>query len=126
MKWEVVISGFLPTTVNELLKLHWAQRHKRKRTDCDLVGFLCIEKCVPLAATKRRVTVTFSAPGGRGAKHSDKDARYKVLLDALVKCGRLVDDSDKWCEWMPPTHVKGKKQTMIVLEDVEDGAAEVT
>lgn len=121
--WTVTIPGFLPASVNQLFGAHWARGHRRKKADCELIALYCIEKGVPIATGKRRVAVTFCAPGGRGAKHADADNRLKVLLDALVRCGRLVDDSPTWCEWQPPAHEKGPKKTVIVLEDVGDEEA---
>jgi hypothetical protein len=39
-------------------------------------------------------------------------------LDALVHCGRLVDDSSAWMELGPVTVEKGKKATVVTLEDL--------
>ena len=62
----------------------------------------------------------FRAPDGRGAKAGDPDARLKVLLDACVRAGLLVDDADEWCELLPRVKERGRTRTTIVLEDLDD------
>lgn len=116
---ELIVPDWLPTSVNELLRMHYHARARAVRSDCEIVAGYALQARIPHAAGRRRVRLTFSAPGGRGFKTGDvEDNRRKNLLDALVKCGLLVDDSPKWVE-VTAAAVRGPKQTVIVLEDVE-------
>lgn len=65
--------------------------------------------------TKRRVSVVYHQP--RGA--ADRDARWKLLLDGLVRAGLLKDDSPAWCVLGTVETVKGSKRTVVTLEDIE-------
>lgn len=114
----LTVPDWLPTRLNELLRMHWAVRRRALKAEAELVAGYAIQARVPKAEGKRRVSVTFHAPGGRGAKTGDSDARLKGLLDSLVKCGLLVDDSPKWCLLGAVECVKGEKKTVVVLEDV--------
>ena len=67
----------------------------------------------PARTTKRRVRLEFFGPG----RLPDPDNLLKSCLDAMVKCGMLVDDSVKWCE-CSATCVRGPLRTLITLEDV--------
>ncbi len=118
--FRVEIPNWLPATINTLLGLHWANAQKLKRADAQMVAAYALQAGVPHAEGKRKLTLTFAAPGGRGAKTGDPDARLKSALDALVRCGMLVDDSPTWLELGAVTCVKGKRQTVIVLEDVTE------
>jgi hypothetical protein len=116
---EISIPDFLPTTVNDLLRIHWAARNRLLKEEAQLVAVYARLHAVPPASCRRRVTIAFRAPGGRGRKVGDPEARYKGLLDALVKCGCLVDDSDRWCDLLPRVRERGAVRTLIVLEDLD-------
>ena len=50
----------------------------------------------------------------------DPDASWKVILDACVAAGRLVDDGPQWCELGPVNYGRGpKRATTIILEEIE-------
>lgn len=118
MKHRIEIPNWLPASVNGLMRM---DRHKRNRvlsSDAQMVAGYALQADLPHAAGKRRVTLTFAAPGGRGAKTGDADNRQKSCLDALVKCGALVDDSPAWVE-VVVCCVRGPKSTTIELEDCE-------
>lgn len=70
-----------------------------------------------LAGRRRRVALEIA---DRYSTFPDDDAPWKSLLDALVQCGLLVDDSREWCETVnPPTYRRARKRsTVITLEDL--------
>lgn len=113
--YRVDIPDFLPVSVNALLALHWSKRSRLKSADAAVVAAMCNHHGVPKATGKRRVSVTFRQSRGRFA---DEDNRKKSLLDSLVACGRLVDDSPAWCEQGGVATERGPNRTVIVLEDV--------
>ena len=113
--WRVAIPGWLPVSVNALLRLHWSRRSRAKRADAAVVAAHCNAACVPGAPGKRRVTLRFRQPKGR---LGDADNRLKSALDALVTCGRLVDDSPVWCELGGVVVERGTMLTVIELEDI--------
>jgi hypothetical protein len=92
----LIIPRWHPTSVNTLLESHWATRARLKRQDAAVVTLAARECRLPPAAVKRRVEALFSFPPGR--RRFDEDAFKKVLLDSLVKCGLLRNDSPVWCE----------------------------
>lgn len=116
----VTIPDFLPLSINEMLRMKPGHRSRVLKAEGELVAGYFIQARIPHATTKRRVHLTFAAPEGRGEKVGDPDARLKSLLDYLVRAGALVDDSAKWVETPPPTLERGKKRTVIVLEDIGD------
>lgn len=116
--YVVVIPRWHPRRLNELLACrHWGKRHRLKKADQNMVAAYCHQAGVPLAAGKRRVSLRITlGPRQRGA---DPDAYWKVLLDALVECGRLKDDSRQWCEVTPVEYDRGPERvTTITMEDV--------
>lgn len=114
----LTLPDYLPLKVNDLLRMNRHARNRALKVEADLVAGYALQARLPHATGKRRVSVTFSAPGGRGAKTADPDARLKGLLDALVRCGLLVDDSPDWCALGAVECERGQKQTRIILEEV--------
>lgn len=53
-------------------------------------------RSVPKAVTKRRISLYIELD--KHQKRCDADAPWKSLLDALVACKMLVDDSIEWVE----------------------------
>jgi len=113
---RIHIENFQPLTLNQLMKIHWGSRTKRKMSDYAMIA--AYSRHIPKATQKRRVEMTIQlAPRQRA---SDVDAFWKVALDGLVKCGMLVDDSPKWCEIMPIKFTRDRlKATTIVLTDID-------
>jgi hypothetical protein len=73
---------------------------------------------VTSATCKRRVSVVVTLTPRQRIPDVDADG-WKVLLDALVAAGFLMNDSRKWCETVPWTYERGKRnQTLVILEDV--------
>ena len=109
------VPGWLPERINVLLRAHWAKQRKLGREAAAVVGAARLLAGVPAGCkTKRSVSVVYSQPRGS----ADPDARWKQLLDALVKAGLLKDDSQDWCVPLPPVTVRGPRGTVVTLEDL--------
>jgi Holliday junction resolvase RusA-like endonuclease len=112
----LTIDQWHPTTLNRLLGCHWANAYRRKKADQKIVAAMAKAQKVPRAIGKRRVSLTITlCPRQRSP---DKDAWWKSLLDALVACGLLKDDSPRWCDLGTVEYERGKQRcTTVVLED---------
>lgn len=116
----LVIPNFRPVLDNEMVGRHWAVKSRRKKADREIVAAYAQEADIPRTTGKRRVGLRMYL--GKGERRFDPLAPFKSLLDALVACQLLVDDSDRWCEvdarvefnrdWIDP-------RCVIVLEDLE-------
>jgi len=114
----LTISGWMPTSDNKFTG-HWSRRHRLKRVDQQQVAVEARLQGIPPATGKRRVSIVATSDQHSG-RLPDPTNLLKSLLDALVRCRLLVDDSDDGCEVMPPQVRRGQeRQTVIVLEDVE-------
>jgi hypothetical protein len=89
--------------------------HRRKKKDAERVAIAKLVYGVPAATGPRRVSVEI---GGRYGRKPDPLAPFKSLLDALTRCGLLVDDDTRYCVPEPARYVRGPKGTVIVLEDM--------
>lgn len=117
MRYELVIADATPS-LNRTQRRHWTHGYRLKKRWMKLVWVavtnqLPMQRIVPLPRAK--VTVTRYAP----RPIQDRDNRYggaKSLIDALVKNGLIVDDSEdhidlhvvegKWLKGESPhTHV---------------------
>lgn len=107
------VPGWHPATTNQLLKMFWASAANLKRCDKQIVAHYG-EK-IPKATKQRSVQLTIIRNKGR---KPDPDAHFKSALDALVSCGLLKDDSDKWVILLPAQYEKGEKATRITLTEV--------
>lgn len=118
MSYVITISEWNPATINQLLAGHWSKGAKLKKHDKRIVWTASLECKVPKATVKRLVGLTINL--GKGQRACDPDAYWKSLLDALVKCGMLVNDSPKWVELLPVKYTRdgGKKHTIITLTDM--------
>lgn len=119
----ITIPNWRPALQNEWTGRHWAVKARMKKADRETVAAYALAAGVPKAAGKRRVSLT--AYLGKGQRRWDPDNTWKSLLDALVACGVLADDSDKWAELGPVAFVRlgrkdpGPPRCEIALEDVE-------
>lgn len=114
--WRVEIPGYLPPTINVLMRGHWAKRARAKKLATNRIAMECKLAGVPVADRKRRVALTLVVTNRSHAP--DPDAPYKAVLDGLKRAGALVDDSQEWCEPMTPRIVRGPARlTVIDLED---------
>lgn len=90
------IPGWHPTRLNELLRLHWAKRRKRKMFDAEVLR--AEAKCQGIMPAKGKRRVDLYIRLAKGQKRGDEDNWWKSLLDGLVDAGLLVNDSFDWCE----------------------------
>jgi len=110
----VTIPNWHPVTLNTIINNHWSVGHKRKKADARIIATYFAH--LPKAVGKRRVSLCIIL--GKGQRAADPDAYHKSLLDALVKCGQLVNDSYKWVELAPVKFIRGEMSTVILLEDL--------
>ena len=117
MTHTVWIPAWHPARTNELLTVHWAAAGRRKRADKEMVAGYCKQADVLKATGKRRVSLTIVVKPKQ--RRADPDSHWKSLLDALVACGMLVNDSPKWVELAPVVYERAADWgTRITLEDV--------
>jgi len=89
---EFTINKATPS-LNTWQRMHFRTRHKAKKWWLEQVWAAKQEHSITDAKCKRKVIVT------RYGKMMDADnlaAGCKPLLDAMVKCELLVDDSPEW------------------------------
>lgn len=115
---EITIPNWRPVTLNTLFSGTLRRRMRLKRLDRELIGVYFRRSDCPKAAKKRRVSLYITLRPRQ--KEADPDSMWKVLLDSLVKCGALMDDSSAWVELGTVEHARGaKSETVIRLEDLE-------
>lgn len=119
-KWVLTIPGWSPVLVNDLIGRHPMVIHRRKRRDREMIARAMLVYRVPRATGPRRVRFAIT---GRYGRLPDPDACLKSGLDALTYTGAIVDDSAEWCEWSIPTYERGRKATVIELEDIDRAPA---
>ena len=113
---RIIIPDWVPVSVNQLTR-SWRRANRLKAHDREMVAVYARVQQVPAAICKRRVSVTITVD--HAGHRPDPDNLLKSLLDALVQCGRLVDDSIQWCELGPVVvEIGSMRQTVIQLEDV--------
>jgi len=110
----ITIPNWHPVSLNYILNNHWSKGAKRKKGDANILR--CYTQHLPKADCKRRIHLTIIM--GKGQRACDPDAYFKSLLDGLVKCGTLVNDSHKWVELMPVKITRGEMATVIQIEDL--------
>lgn len=106
---------------------HWSKRNRDTKRAESMLRVL--SRGIPKASTKRIVHVT-SYRKQRCRDDSNLRGGAKGLLDAIVRCGLLLDDSDKLASisyeqftlsQMPPdlaNKYNGRPCTVVTLEDV--------
>ncbi len=113
---RLFIPNWRPVSLNEIVGRNKYAIHRIKKNDREMVGTYAANCVIPKATGKRRVSLEIVL-GPRQRQH-DPDALFKVLLDSLKQCRRLVDDSPKWCELGAVTYRRdGEPGTTIVLTD---------
>lgn len=113
----ITIPNWHPTRLNRLINCHWATRNRRKKRDYEMLAVYAMQASVPKATTARKVLLHLTmAP----RQHKpDADSLWKGLLDGLVSCGQLVNDSPKWCVLGSVSFDRGTEAaTRITLEDL--------
>lgn len=115
--YTLVIPDWRPTTLNVLMRMHWGKANRAKQSDAGMLATYARLHEVPPATGRRRVSVRTVLTGRQ--KPTDPDALWKVLLDGLVKCRQLVDDTAALVELGPVTSERGDRTaTVITLEDL--------
>ena len=118
MKQQFTIPKWRPTRLNEILRMGPFTRSKRKKSDAGLIAHY--SRGVTRAIGKRRVSLTIVLkPRGQ---EGDDDGLWKFLLDGLVKCGALLEDSRQFVEMGGIEYQRGTEKTWgttVTLEDVE-------
>jgi len=117
-RFVMTIEKYQPVMLNQMMGKHPMKIHRLKQIDKDTIAAEAVRQQIPKAYYKRRVLLrVILSPSQK--RMPDPDAFDKSLLDALVSCGLLVDDSKKWLEMPEPEYERGKdKATIITLEDI--------
>lgn len=118
-QYQVFIPNWRPINLNAMFAKHWSKRNKAKKEDAKTIFAAIHEAKIPKATSKRHVGLHIALTGSQ--KEADPDAYWKSLLDGLVKCGALIDDSDTYCSFGMPTYERGTAEqagTRITLTDI--------
>lgn len=116
MTHSLTIPNYLSPSLNQLIHCQWRKRAKLKKECLQLVTVY--GRDIPRATGVRRVSLIFTLAPRNQVR--DPDNQWKAVLDALVKCGLLIDDSREWCHLGAVENKRGKdRQTVVVLEDME-------
>ena len=116
--YVIRLNNWHPTKLNELMNAHWAVRKRKKDFDANCIAFGVAAADVPKAECPRKVKLEIVlGPGERGG---DPDCYWKSLLDGLVRCGALVDDSKTWCIPDSVVFLRGpRRSTVVILENLQ-------
>lgn len=112
------IPGWMPATLNKVMRGHWSNGHKCKLQDRGIIAAACLGYGLKGPCEyRRRVDLLIVLP--RGQRAPDPDAFWKSLLDALVFHGLLRNDSSAWCEPGRVRFARGEDlRTFITLVDI--------
>lgn len=119
MTHTLIIPDWTPVRTNQWIGKWWRTRYKLGREQNEIIAVARICHDTPKAVGCRRVSLEVHGwPGKRTIP--DLDAFDKLFLDALVKCGLLLDDGAKGLVGrMEVKIVRSKtRKTIITLEDV--------
>jgi hypothetical protein len=89
----LVVPKWRPPLCNSWRGRHWSVAHRLRKQATQLLGAYALERHVPRAAGRRRVSVEIVLAPRQG--QPDRDAFDKLLLDALVGAGLLLDDGER-------------------------------
>lgn len=119
MKYFVVIPGWRPPALNELLRGGpWGARRLKAEAKDFFMGYT-LQAQVPPARGKRRISLILTIP--KGQRKWDIDAFHKATLDACTHAKLIIDDHPKWAQWGGVTYIRpGDLSTTIVAEDIEE------
>jgi hypothetical protein len=116
-KHILIIDDWKPCSANELIGCHWSTKHRKKAIDAQMVAVYALTQDIPRATGKRRLSFAVTVTGRTGIP--DPDNLLKSLLDSLVACERLVDDSPRWLELGELRVARGDRlETRVELEDI--------
>jgi hypothetical protein len=114
----LIIPNWHPARLNSWDGRHWSIRARLKRGDREMVAAYARVARVPPAKGKRKVSLVITlAPRQR---NGDVDAFWKSLLDALVSCKLLINDSPRWLDLGTVRFLRAEKRaTRIDLHDLQ-------
>ena len=104
---------FHTARLNQLLGCHWGTAHALKKRDQSAVAICAANASLEKATSPRKVSLFVWM--GRKHRRPDPDAFWKSLLDALVACELLIDDSPRWCTLGDVTFGRAEKDSMLIL-----------
>lgn len=107
-------------TLNQVRGRHWSKEHRAKKLLADDLRITAILQDVPKATGPRKVSLHVVL--GPRRRQGDRDNFDKLLLDALTRCGLILDDSARGLVGrMEVSFQRGPKdETRITLTDVEE------
>jgi hypothetical protein len=116
--YTVEIPNWRPVSLNAVRGRHWSAERRAKRETADLLAGYARFFLVPAAAGPRRVSVLVTL--GPRERANDRDNLDKILLDALVQVGLLLDDGPASLDGrVEVTFRRGPaRATTLTLEDV--------
>jgi hypothetical protein len=119
----LTIPRWRPPLTNAWRGRHWSKAHRLRRQAEELLAAYAREQGIPRAAGRRRVAVEVVL--GPRMRRADPDALDKLLLDALVNAGLLLDDGERGLAGRVAVHFRwadrgGWWGTVLTFEDVVD------
>ncbi len=117
-RYVIEIPNYRPPRTNELYRAKFRGRMALEKECKQFIAFYGSH--VPKAAGKRRVAMVVTLAVRQRMPDADEQC-LKAVLDSLVACGLLLDDSRTYCECVPTEFVLSRKRqphTLITLEDV--------
>ncbi len=93
MMHKLRIERWRPPLANQWRGAHWSKAHKLRTEMMSLLWAYARSQGVPPATTRRKVSLAICLAPKQ--KVPDADSMDKLLLDALVGCGLLLDDGAK-------------------------------
>jgi Holliday junction resolvase RusA-like endonuclease len=102
-----------PALLNHYVTRRWQVGHRLKKKDAERLWLEALVQGIPIATTKRRVSVIIHYV--RECWKPDEDAIWKSLLDGLKRARLLVDDSPAWLIHGSVTYEKQKKKGIVVF-----------
>ncbi len=122
MTWKIHLP-MLPASMNARERSSFWARKKELDEITQVVDVLSRVAKIPVATSRRRVTITIHKSKRSRVRDdpANRDSRAKAPLDALVRLGLLVDDSEKWLDWggVVEGEKRVEKETVIEIEDCE-------
>lgn len=117
LKYKITIAD-TPTSLNKLLRMHWAARKRIKERFGGAVFIGIMQSQIPnnFQAIPKKIKLKIKIyVGGRG-RLPDGDNLLKHLFDLLVENGVLYDDSQEWLQWTQPEILRDTINPRTVVE----------
>lgn len=120
--WVHEVASYCPTmnTLKGNTKTNYTYRNWRKKWEEEFGPWL---HSIPRAPKLRRVTIT--RVFGKGKRPFDRvnfAGGCKPLLDTLVNCGALYDDSPTWCMdyYLQERALDGVDRMRVMIEELSE------